>query len=279
MLLEQLLNGLNMGSVYALVGLGFSLIYGVLGLINFAHGEVCMIGAFLAFSAMSFLGISFYPALLLSVIATGILGIVIDRIGFRPIRKASHIAQLISTLALSIVLRNLAMLVWGSKTFPFPNILGNHLRLVIPITLFLLMVVLHLIITRTKIGIAVRAISMNQEVASTLGVNTNRTITWVVSIGSALGGLAGILIAMYYSAITFDMGYNLALKAFVASIIGGLGNIYGTIFGGLILGIFEGLLQAYVSTSYTDVFSFTLLILVLLFKPFGIFGKSVEKGG
>lgn len=279
MLLDQFMNGINMGAVYALVGLGFALVYSVLGLINFAHGEVCMIGAFLAFSAMTWMGLGFYPALFLSIILTGVLGILIDRIGFRPIQKAPHIAQLISTLALSIILRNLAMLIWGSRTFPFPNELGENLRIVIPVLLLILVVMLHLGITRTKMGMAVRAISMNPEMASAMGVNSNRIVTGVVAVGSALGGLAGILIAMYYAAVTFDMGYTLALKAFVASIIGGLGSIYGTILGGLILGLSEGLVQAYISTSYTDVFAFTVFILVLLFRPAGLWGKSVEKGG
>jgi branched-chain amino acid transport system permease protein len=279
MFFDQIISGLNVGSVYALVGLGFALIYGVLGLINFAHGEVCMIGAFLSFSVMTLLGFGFYPSLIASVVLTGILGILIDRIGFKPIRKASHIAQLISTLAIAIVLRNLAMIIWGSRTFPFPNVLGDSLRIVIPVTLVVMVVLLHFIINRTKMGIAIRAISMKPETAATLGVNTNRLTALVVSIGSALGGLAGILIAMYYASITFDMGITLGLKAFVASIIGGLGNIYGTILGGLILGISEGLVQAYISTSWVNVISYSIMILVLLFRPSGLFGKSVEKGG
>lgn len=278
MLVQQLVNGLTIGAIYGLVGLGFALIYGVLDLVNFAHGDVYMVGAFVAFSGLG-MGLGFWPTLIITILITALLGIFIEKIAYKPIRKAPAISQLVSSLALAIVLRNIAMLIWGSHTVPFPNLFGEHLQMVIPIVVFVLVLVMHLVLTRTKLGTAVRATSMDRETASALGVNVDRIISMVFAIGSGLGGLAGILVGMYYSSISFDMGAMMGLKAFIAAIVGGLGSIYGAIVGGVLLGVSESLAGAYISPAYKNALAFIILVIVLLVRPAGLLGRNVEKGG
>ncbi|NPV69834.1 MAG: branched-chain amino acid ABC transporter permease [Firmicutes bacterium] len=290
MLLQQIINGLTVGSTYGLVALGYTLIYGVLGLINFAHGEIYMIGAFMGFTTLALANLPFWFSIALSVLGAATTGFFVERIAYRPIRKATKSAQLISALGMSIVLRNLAMLAWGSKTLPFPRVLANDaldiagarfsvLQAVIPLCAVALMFALNGYIGHTRMGISVRAVSLDPEMASMMGIESNRVIGAVFILGSALGGIAGMLVAMFYASISFDMGVIVGIKSFIAAILGGIGSIHGAMIGGLILGLAESFAAAYISPAYKDALAFVLLLLVLLFKPSGILGVSSEKGG
>ncbi|MCR4397819.1 MAG: branched-chain amino acid ABC transporter permease, partial [Firmicutes bacterium] len=250
MLLQQVINGLTVGSTYGLVALGYTLIYGVLGLINFAHGEIYMVGAFFAFTALSLLRLPFWPSIALSVAGAAVAGLMVERIAYKPIRKATKSAQLISALGMSIVIRNIAMLSWGSRTLPFPAVLADDmlelagvrlsiLQVAIPLVALGLMVGLNEFVRRTRMGISVRAVSLDLEMASMMGIAPDKVISVVFVLGSALGGIAGMLVAMFYASISFDMGVMVGLKSFIAAILGGIGSIRGAMLGGLILGLAE----------------------------------------
>lgn len=288
MVLQQFINGLTVGSVYALVALGYTLAYGILGLINFAHGEVYMMGAFLAFAFITILKINVVLSFLLSILLCGVLGILIELIAFRSIRHGARSSQLISAIGVSVLLQNVAMLTWGSDTKPFPPVsqiriinLGevtiSTMQIQIMVVSLLLMIGLYLFIYKTRLGIAMRATSQDAPTSSLMGINVNRIISLTFSVGAMLGATAGILIGLYYNNVAFNMGYSVGLKAFVAAVLGGIGNIPGTMIGGVMLGLAESL-GALISSRYKDAFSFIILILVLLFKPTGLFGKKeVEK--
>lgn len=279
MFFTQVLNGMTVGAIYGLVGLGFALIYSVLGLINFAHGHVYMVGAFIAYTGLSMLGLSFFPSALLAMVFCMLLGLLIEKAAYKPIRKYSTVTQMVSSLAVGIVLQNLAMLVWGSQTYSFRAEVNVNLKIVILALTGVLMIAMTLFLKRTKVGIAIRATSMDMNMASCLGVNSDRTISLVYAIGSLLGGMAGVLVAAYYSTVMYTMGATVGIKSFIGAIIGGLGSMYGPFLGGMLLGISESLAQAYVSPAYKDAIAYIALILILLIRPSGILGKKIEKGG
>jgi branched-chain amino acid transport system permease protein len=288
--LQQLINGLTIGSVYALVALGFSLIYGVLGLIHFAHGDVYMFGAFIAFTLMVILKASFWSVVIFTMLATALLGIIIDQSAYRPLRKVPVAAQLVVSLAVGISLRNIVMLVWGSRTRPFPFIFGSGviwigdfpisiLQVIIPLTAIVITIFVQMILRYSRIGRAIRATSLDLEMSSLCAVNPERIAMFVFAVGSLLGGVAAILVGMYYGTISFDMGMSMTVKGFVAALLGGLGSLSGALLGGIILGLAEGLAQAYISTAYKDAVSLIILIGVLLLRPEGLLNVSTERAG
>lgn len=287
MLLQQILNGLAQGSIYALVGIGFALIFGVLGLVHFAHGEVYMLGAFFGFILITVFHLNVLVALLLAIIGAALVGVLVEAVAFRPLRKAPDVAPMVCTLGLSVVLQNVAMLIWGSDTKSVPDVFDSSVipffsaQLSIPqILIFaisiILMVVLQFILYRSKMGRAIRATAQNKDAAALMGVNINKVISATFALGSGLGGAAGVLVGIYYNAFYPTMGFMSGLKAFVATVLGGLTSVPGAVLGGLILGVVENLGAAYISSGYRDLIAFVILILVLLVKPSGLFGRGVQ---
>ena len=301
--LQQLINGIVLGAIYALVALGYTMVYGILGLINFAHGEVMMIGAMVALAVIQLLigsGVPLPGPLIAAVgLAAAIpvcmaLGYSIERIAYRPLRQAPRLAALITAIGMSIVLQNAAMLVWGRQYHSFPTLLPaaphdfagatvNELQLFIVVLAALIMAGLLWLVHRTRLGRAMRATSQNPEVAGLMGVNVNSVISLTFVIGSALAAVAGIMVAAYYGVAHYFMGFMLGLKAFTAAVLGGIGNIAGAMLGGLLLGVIESLGAGYIGpltggflgSHYQDVFAFLVLILVLVFRPSGLLGERV----
>jgi len=289
LIIQQLVNGLTIGSIYAMVALGYTLAYGILGLINFAHGDVYMVGAFIAYFCVSILKLNIYISFILALVFSGILGAVIEFTAFRSIRNGSRSSQLISAIGVSIILQNVVMLTMGSNTKPFPKVMEtkayefasltiSSTQILIMLVALIFMIVLYFLIYKTRIGISMRATAQDSTMTSLMGINVNKVISWTFSIGAVLGATAGILVGIYYNSVVFNMGSSMGLKAFVAAVLGGIGNIPGTMIGGLVLGLAESLGAVMISAKYKDAFSFIILILVLLLKPTGLFGKKeIEK--
>ncbi len=300
-LAQQILNGLVLGSIYALVALGYTMVYGILELINFAHGEITMMGAMVAISVLGLgaaAGVPALPlivaALLAAVLVCMALGLAIERFAYRPLRRAPRLAPLITAIGMSILLQNIAMLIWGKQYIPFPpafpqgehRVLGAHVtdvQIIILATTLLLMLALTVLVQRTSLGRAMRAIAQSQPVAQLMGVNVNRVVAATFAIGSALAAVAGVLVAANYGQAHYYMGFLLGLKAFSAAVLGGIGNIAGAMLGGLLLGLIESLGAGYIGpltggflgSNYQDVFAFFVLILVLVFRPSGLLGERV----
>lgn len=303
--LQQVLNGLVLGSVYALVALGYTMVYGILGLINFAHGEVVMIGAMIALTVMNALlgtsvglPVSVILALALAM-AIGVcmaLAYSIERVAYRPLRRAPRLAPLITAIGMSILLQNLAMLIWGRQYHTFPRILPvtphtfaganiTDLQIIIIVVSALIMAGLLLLVQYTRLGRAMRATAENPTVAGLMGVNVNRIISATFLIGAALAAVAGVLVAANYSIAHYSMGFMLGLKAFTAAVLGGIGNLAGAMLGGLLLGLIESIGAGYISdltggvfgSNYQDVFAFLVLVLVLVFRPTGLMGERVAE--
>jgi len=303
--LQQLVNGIVLGSIYALVALGYTMVYGILGLINFAHGEVVMIGAMIALTVIQLLigsGIALPGpliaalGLLIAMPACMALGYVIERVAYRPLRAAPRLAALITAIGVSIVLQNAAMIVWGRQYHAFPALLPaaphplagatvSDLQIFIVLLAAAIMAGLLALVHRTRLGRAMRATSQNPEVAGLMGVNVNTVISITFVIGSALAAVAGIMVAAYYGIAHYFMGFMLGLKAFTAAVLGGIGNLAGAMLGGLLLGVIESLGAGYIGpltggflgSHYQDVFAFVVLILVLVFRPSGLLGERVAE--
>ena len=288
MFVQQLINGLMLGASYSLVAIGYTLIFGVLGLLHFAHGEVFMMGAFIGLQIALIPGTNIYIALLGAMVATAVLGLVIDFVAVRPVSKDYPLAPLISTIGVTIVLQNLAIYIFGGEQVGFPETIEPVLYQLGPVTIssvqifillvaLFLMVILWLFIDRTKMGRAMRATAENHETAALLGVNVNRVVLLTFIIASGLAGVAGVLDGVKNSAISPFMGLEVAVKGLVVMLLGGLGNVLGAMVGGLILGVVEILTAAYIGTSVRDLFTFLILILILLYRPTGLFGtRTVE---
>ena len=300
---QQLINGLVLGSIYALVALGYTMVYGILELINFAHGEVTMIGAMVALavigalmgSALDLPGLMVVLAgLLVAIPACMLLGFTIEKVAYRPLRRAPRLAPLITAIGVSIVLQNAAMLIWGRQYVSFPplipqhshEILGAHitdLQVFIILLSMLIMAGLWLLVQKTSLGRAMRATAQSKEVAALMGVNVDRVISATFLIGSALAAVAGVMVSAYYGLAHYYMGFMLGLKAFSAAVLGGIGNIAGAMLGGLLLGVIEALGAGYIGdltggflgSHYQDVFAFFVLILVLVLRPSGLLGERV----
>jgi branched-chain amino acid transport system permease protein len=295
---QQLINGLTLGSILALIALGYTMVYGILRFINFAHGDIFMLGAFSGFYIAPKIAVfiplpSISGALVvigLSMAACAALGIIIERLAYRPLRKSPKLTVLITAIGVSLFLEYTGQFVFGASPKPFPNILpvysviklgslslNSNQIIVLLVTVFLL-VALSFIVLKTKVGTAMRAVSFNPEAAALMGINTNHVISFTFALGSALAAAAGILWAILYPSIDPLMGILPGLKAFVAAVLGGIGNLPGAALGGLIIGVTETLVSGYISSTYRDAIAFTVLILILLVKPSGLFGKKdVEK--
>ncbi|MBU0701032.1 branched-chain amino acid ABC transporter permease [bacterium] len=296
MFFEQLVNGLTLGSIYALFALGYTMVYGILLMINFAHSEIFMVGAYIGFLVLfsilafppQFLPIYFLLCFILSMLGAGLLAVIVERIAYKPLRKASRLTPLISAIGVSIFLQNLIMLTVGaqSKTYPdklpitqfhFFDVQISSLQIFIFGLSILLMIILNIFVSRTKLGKAMRAVAENHTVSQLMGINVNTIISLVFLIGGGLGGIAGVLNGLYYGSIKYNMGFLLGIKAFTAAVLGGIGNIKGAMVGGFILGIAEALAAGYISSESKDIIAFVILILVLLFRPAGIFGEEVTE--
>jgi branched-chain amino acid transport system permease protein len=301
--IQQIVNGLVLGCMYALIALGYTMVYGVLNLINFAHGEVLMIGAMAGYTILNLLndfapglpgGVKLGIAIVGAIPVCVILNIVIERVAYRRLRNAPRLAPLITAIGVSILLQTLAMMIWGRNPLPFPPTLSTepfHIggALISPTQVMLLvlatvaMVSLALVVEKTKIGRAMRATAENPRVAGLMGVDSNKVIVMTFAIGAALAAVAGVMWAANYSTVQFAMGFVPGLKAFSAAVLGGIGNIYGAMLGGILLGLIESLGAGYIGewtngflgSHYQDIFAFVVLILVLTVRPSGIMGERV----
>jgi len=287
---QQMVNWINLGVMYALLAIGYTMVYGIIKLINFAHGEIFMCGAFFTWWFMTALSIPFPIAALIGIMFSTLLGLSVERIAYRPLRKAPRFAVIISVLGMSIFLQNMARIIWGAEfqifDFDFgvaPIIIGNVVipfkKVFILMVSVILMVALSLYVKKTYLGKAMRATAADSEAAEMMGINVNAVIVLTFAIGSAMAAVAGILFAINYNSIDPFMGFNAGLKAFTAAVLGGIGNIYGAMLGGILLGIFEGIGAGYISSMYRDAFAFGVLILVLIFRPEGLLGESGKSNG
>ncbi|MDO2949963.1 high-affinity branched-chain amino acid ABC transporter permease LivH [Aeromonas simiae] len=298
---QQLLNGLTIGSTYALIAIGYTMVYGIIGMINFAHGEVYMIGSYVAFMVMATLmmmGIDstvllLGAAFLISIIITGSYGWTIERVAYRPLRGGNRLIPLISAIGMSIFLQNLVRMAQGSRDIAIPSLISggieigsdhgfqaslSWMQLIIFVVTFITMLVLTQFIGRSRMGRACRACAEDIKMANLLGIDTNVVIAVTFVIGATLAAVAGVLLGMYYGVINPYIGFMAGLKAFTAAVLGGIGSIPGAVLGGLLLGVVEAMTAGYLSTEYKDVMAFALLIGVLLFMPTGILGRpEVEK--
>ncbi|MNM47624.1 High-affinity branched-chain amino acid transport system permease protein LivH [compost metagenome] len=287
-LLQQIINGLALGSVYALLAIGYTMVYGIIKLINFAHGDIYMIGAFAGFYASANLGLSLVPTLVVSMVAAALLGVIIEKIAYKPLRNSPRIALLITAIGMSLLLEHGMRFLVGPNPKPFPDLfpvgtvdigplhINGKILLMLGVSAILVLL-LQYIIYKTKVGKAMRAASQDMEAASLMGINVNTVISLTFAIGSALAGIAGVLVAITYPTIDPYMGMMPGLKAFVAAVLGGIGSIPGALLGGILMGSIETLTKAYISTSLSDAIAFSLLIIILLVKPTGLLGEKTNE--
>ena len=289
--LTYFVNGLSLGSIYAIIALGYTMVYGIAKMLNFAHGDVLMIGSYITFVFMSQMGINPIISVLLAAIACTFIGIIIERIAYKPLRGANSLAVLITAIGVSYFLQNIALLIFGANTKSFKSIVtiqplklfdGNLMisgESIVTITLcIIIMLVLTTFINKTKMGQAMLAVSEDRSASTLMGINVNGTIAMTFAIGSFLAAFAGVLLCSAYPTLTPTTGAMPGIKAFVAAVIGGIGSIPGAFIGGLILGVLENLSKAYISAQLSDAIVFSVLIIMLLVKPSGILGKSnIEK--
>ncbi len=294
--LELFLSGLTRGSIYALIALGYTMVYGIIQLINFAHGEIYMIGAFVALivaGVCTIYGFSGVSVLIIAAIAAIIwasaYGYTLEKIAYRPLRGAPRLSPLISAIGMSIFLQNYVLLVQTSDFLPFPNLIPDfdfmepvaHIigspELVILVTTLITMILLTLLIKKTKIGKAMRATQQDMNMARLVGINVDRIISLTFVIGSALAALGGVLVASYIGQVNFYIGFMAGVKAFTAAVLGGIGSIAGAVLGGLVLGWAESFAAGYLSSDYEDLFTFALLVLILILRPAGILGKATKQ--
>jgi branched-chain amino acid transport system permease protein len=300
--LQQLINGLTLGAIYGLIAIGYTMVYGIIGMINFAHGEIYMIGAFIAvisFIVLGAAGITWVPIMLLlvliiSMVFTSIYGWTIERLAYRPLRGSFRLAPLISAIGMSIFLQNYVQLVQGARVKPMPPMIQggftvmeradgfavsiSYLQIIIILLTTALMAGFTMLITRTELGRAQRACEQDKTMAGLLGVNVDRTISLTFVLGAALAAVAGVMVTLYYGVIDFFIGFLAGVKAFTAAVLGGIGSLPGAMLGGLLIGLIEAFWSAYFSIEYKDVATFTILVLVLIFRPTGLLGKpEIEK--
>ena len=293
--MQQLANGISLGSLYALIAIGYTMVYGILRLINFAHGDIFMLGAYLTYYGITYTPIPWYLVFLGAAIFTGLFGVILERLAYRPLRGSARITVLISAIGASFLLQNLAILIFGgrAKAFPIPEVFNRIIKInvgsdivsislvtfIIPVVTILLLVVLTYFIKKTKTGMAMRALSKDYETASLMGINIDNTISITFFIGSFLAAVGGIMWGIKFPQLLPLMGVVPGLKCFIAAVIGGIGNIAGAVVGGFILGLGEILLVAFLPTlsGYRDAFAFILLIIILLIKPTGLMGEKVAE--
>ncbi|HZT86833.1 MAG TPA: branched-chain amino acid ABC transporter permease [Stellaceae bacterium] len=298
-LLQQIINGLSLGAMYALLALGFTLVYGILELINFAHFNVFMLASFIGMGALELLGLSGQSTILggsalagalafafiVTMIAAGVIGVLIERIALRPLRGVRGTAAMITTIGVSYILFNVVLLVFGAESKNFPNPMPTvswqvggatlHLReVLIWIVALVLMAALHLFVNRTRLGKAMRATAQDAEAARMMGINVDRVIVTAFFLGSALAGAAALIFGLYYNFTSFIIGYTAGLRAFTAAVLGGIGSVTGAMVGGVIIGLIESLGGQLIAVRWTDVIIFSILVLVLVFAPTGLFGRA-----
>jgi branched-chain amino acid transport system permease protein len=287
--LEQLINGLSVGSVYALIALGYTMVYGIARMINFAHGDIIMVGAYVLYICYSTLGLPGIVSVLITIVFCSLLGITIEKIAYKPLRKAPSLAVLITAIGMSFLLQALSLLIFGANPITFPSVVKvapihfgsitvSGITIITFVVTLICMIGLTYFVNNTKAGSAMRAASEDKGAAELMGINVNRTISMVFAIGSALAGVAGFLYISQYQALMPTLGALPGIKAFVAAVLGGIGNIPGAMLGGIMLGIIESLSKAYISTQLADAIVFGILVIVLIVKPSGLLGKySIEK--
>ncbi len=299
--LQQLINGMTLGSIYGLIAIGYTMVYGIIGMINFAHGEIYMIGAFIAiitFLALGLIGITWVPLVLVlmlvvSMLFTAVYGWALERIAYRPLRGAPRLAPLISAIGMSIFLQNYVQILQGARVKPMQPVLTggialmrtgdfvvtlSYLQMGIIVLMVVLMTAFWLIISRTTLGRAQRACEQDRAMAALVGVDVNRTIALTFVMGAALAAVAGVMVTLYWGVIDFFIGFLAGLKAFTAAVLGGIGSLPGAMLGGLLIGLIEAFWSGYFSVEYKDVASFAILVLVLIFMPYGLLGTpEIEK--
>ena len=283
----QFINGLNIGSIYALIALGYTMVYGIAKLINFAHGDVIMVGAYISFISMKF-GLPWWLAVIISIVVCAVLGVVMEKVAYKPLRNASRISLLITAIGISYLLQNAFQLIFGANpqpyhafiTLPALSLGGISIQANYYITFsvsVVLMILLTLFVNKTTMGKAMRAVSEDEGAAKLMGINVDTTISLTFAIGCALAAIAGILYANCYPMINPTLGSLPGIKAFIAAVLGGIGSIPGAVIGAFILGMVEAMTKAYISSQLTDTIVFAILILMLVFKPAGILGKNVNE--
>lgn len=289
--IQQVINGLTLGSVYALIALGYTMVYGVIKLLNFAHGDIFMVGAFISYYLILSFDMNIFIAFLLTMILTAVLGVITDQIAYKPLRNAPRISALITAIGVSYLLRNGMIVLAGAetraflqvfetvpsflvRTFQIGNISIKSMQLILLGTTILLMILLQFIVSKTKMGKAMRAVSVDAEAAQLMGIDTNKVIAFTFILGSALAGASGMLVGIYYNSISPMLGAGYGTKAFVAAVIGGIGLIPGAVLGGYLLGMIEVMITAYGNSMIRDAVVYIILIVILLIRPAGLLGNS-----
>ena len=287
-LIQTLISGLSLGSIYALIALGYTMVYGIAKMLNFAHGDIIMVGAYAVITAVFTIGLPPFIAILISIALCALLGIVIEFLAYRPLRQAQPLAVLITAIGVSYLLQNLALLIYGSEQKAFPTIVAlptvhiggvyiDGITLATLVVTAVIMVALSLFINKTRMGKAMRAVSEDKEAAELMGISVNRTITVTFAIGSALAGVAAIFYGAAYTYIRPTTGAMPGIKAFTAAVFGGIGSIPGAMLGGILLGVIEQLSKTYISTLWADAIVFGVLVVVLVVKPTGLLGKKISE--
>ena len=288
--LNHLINGISLGSIYAIIALGYTMVYGIAKMLNFAHGDVIMVGGYMCFCATTYLGWPAPAGILLAVVVCTVLGVVIERLAYKPLRMAPALAVLITAIGVSYFLQNAALLIWGSSTKSFTSVVGGSpiplfggqltiapVTIVTVVTCIIIMVVLTLFTNKSKAGTAMRAVSEDKGAAQLMGINVNTTISLTFAIGSGLAAIAGVLLCSAYPTLMPTTGSMPGIKAFTAAVFGGIGSIPGAFIGGILLGVIEIFAGAYISTQLSNAIVFAVLIIVLLVKPDGLLGKHISE--
>lgn len=289
LLVQQLVNGLAVGSIYALIALGYTMVYGTIKLINFAHGDVYMMGAFIGYFAVMVLKMNVFVALLVAMVACAVLGVVIERVAYKPLRKSTRVAALITAIGVSYLLENAMSYFFGAESRPFPSDFGtgtitlfgdvsvNGKQILIFGVTVVLMALLQFIVRYTKMGKAMRAVAVDEQAAQLMGIDVDGVISFTFALGSALAGIAGVLVGVYYNTISTTMGITVGLKAFVAAVLGGIGSIPGAMVGGYLIGLLETMVSFFGYSPYRDGVVYFLLFIILIVLPAGLFGKNVRE--
>ena len=289
LLVQQLVNGLAVGSIYALIALGYTMVYGTIKLINFAHGDVYMMGAFIGYFAVMVLKMNVFLALLVAMVVCAVLGIVIERVAYKPLRKSTRVAALITAIGVSYLLENAMSYFFGAESRPFPSDFGtetftlfgdvsvNGKQILIFGVTVVLMALLQFIVRYTKMGKAMRAVAVDEQAAQLMGIDVDGVISFTFALGSALAGIAGVLVGVYYNTISTTMGITVGLKAFVAAVLGGIGSIPGAMVGGYLIGLLETMVSFFGYSPYRDGVVYFLLFIILIVLPAGLFGKNVRE--
>lgn len=297
---QQIINGLTLGSIYGLIAIGYTLVYGIIGMINFAHGDIYMVSAYITaivIALLAFFTITFLPLILLltllgAVLITSVYGYVIERVAYKPLRKSTKLSQLIAAIGISLILQSFVQISQGARSKGIPQLIEGHFRigslekftqityiqLIIIVTSIVGMIGLNYLIQKTKLGRECRATQQDSTIARVLGINVDRAVSLTFIIGSLMAGLAGFLVTLNYGSFDFYIGFIIGIKAFTAAVLGGIGSLSGAMLGGIVLGMSEALFSGFINTDYKDVFSFLILVCVMIFKPTGFLGKpEVEK--